>query len=107
MTIHTLRQIYEAVAVSLREFGYTYATADMISDTHKAMKTGGPIPHGIIGMFANETADFVLMVANRQDMHAKVLPREISDHPAHQLADRMIAKVTRDETDMDFVASSA
>lgn len=52
MAIKTLGQAYETVARSLREFGYRDATADMIRDTHAAMKAGEPIPHGIVGMFA-------------------------------------------------------
>jgi hypothetical protein len=50
--LRTLRDAYETVARSLREFGYPDATADMIRDTHNAMKAGEPIPHGIVGMFA-------------------------------------------------------
>ncbi len=53
----TKEQVYEAVAKSLREFGYPDATADMIKDTHVALaegKTGSDLPHGIVGMFAEK-----------------------------------------------------
>ena len=44
---------YEAIARSLREFGYPDAECGMIRDTHEAMVAGKEeMPHGIIGMFA-------------------------------------------------------
>ncbi len=53
-----LRDVYEAVAESLREFGYPDATADMVRATHDAMKRGdAEMPHGIVGMFAQRQLD--------------------------------------------------
>jgi len=49
------QEVYEAVARSLREFGYPDATAQMVHDTHTAMvegKSGAELPHGIVGRFA-------------------------------------------------------
>lgn len=50
-----IEEIYEAVAKSLQEFGYPDTTADMIHETHDAMKegkTGHDLPHGVVSMFA-------------------------------------------------------
>lgn len=50
---YTINSAYEAVARSLREFGYPHASAEMVRDTHAAMKAGAAeMPHGIVGMFA-------------------------------------------------------
>lgn len=49
---YTQQTAYEAVARSLREFGYPDAAAAMVADTHKAMLEKAPIPHGIVGAFA-------------------------------------------------------
>ena len=46
--------IYGAIARSLRDFGYTDVTAPMIAEVHAAMKAGEPLPHGIVGMFAQK-----------------------------------------------------
>ncbi len=49
----TLNDACEAVAQSLREFGYPGATATMVSDTYAAVCAGSDaMPHGIIGAFA-------------------------------------------------------
>jgi hypothetical protein len=57
---YTLSDAYEAVARSLRQFGYPDATAGMIRETHEAMKRGDErMPHGIIGMFAQRQLDEV------------------------------------------------
>ena len=51
--VKTLAQAYESVAKSLREFGYPDATAQMVRDTHDAIKAGkAEMPHGIVGRFA-------------------------------------------------------
>lgn len=51
----TPQQVYEAIAASLRQFGYPDVKASMISDTHEAMKRGEKdLPHGIVGMFAEK-----------------------------------------------------
>ena len=47
-------EIYRAIAKSLREFGYSDVTGEMIAEVHAAMKLGDPLPHGIIGMFAQK-----------------------------------------------------
>src|SRR5262245_55447674 len=39
-------------------------------------------------------------------MDAKVFAREVRDHAAQQFANRVLAKVMRDETDMDLVAGA-
>lgn len=57
---YTKQDGFEAVARSLREFGYPDATAQMVSDTYSAMKKGdADMPHGIIGMFAERQIDEV------------------------------------------------
>lgn len=51
-----LQDAYEAIARSLREFGYPDVTSAMIRETHKAMKEGkegADLPHGIVGRFAS------------------------------------------------------
>ena len=55
-------QVYEAIARSLREFGYPDTTAAMVEEIHEAKRAGeGVLPHGIVGMFAdsqlNEAAE--------------------------------------------------
>lgn len=46
-------EIHEAIARSLREFGYPDASAQMVADTAAAMERGdSDMPHGIVGMFA-------------------------------------------------------
>lgn len=50
---YTKQMGFEAVARSLREFGYPDASAKMVSDTYDAMKRGDKkLPHGVVGMFA-------------------------------------------------------
>ena len=45
--------VYADIAKNLREFGYPDVTAEMVRDTHAAMKEGKDnMPHGIVGMFA-------------------------------------------------------
>lgn len=51
-TRYTLQDAYEAVARSLREFGYPDVNASMIREVHNAMKSGVDLPHGVIGLFA-------------------------------------------------------
>ena len=48
MTIAT----YEKIAWNLREFGYRDVSAAMIRDVHEAMGAGKKLPHGVVGMFA-------------------------------------------------------
>lgn len=51
----TRETAYEAIAKSLRQFGYPNATSKMVRETHAAMKAGrgkDDLPHGIIGMFS-------------------------------------------------------
>ncbi len=51
------KQVYEAVAKSLREFGYPDTTGAMIKETHDAMlegKTGADLPHGVVSRFAED-----------------------------------------------------
>lgn len=52
-------ELYEAIARSLREFGYPDVTAQMIRETDEARKDGKPKtePHGIISMFARRQLD--------------------------------------------------
>lgn len=52
MSLNTKKAVYEAVAKSLREFGYPDASAAMVKDTYGAMLEERTIPHGIIGKFA-------------------------------------------------------
>lgn len=59
---YTKRDGFESVATSLREFGYPDATAAMVADVYAAMKegkTGGQLPHGIVGMFAERQIEEV------------------------------------------------
>ncbi len=55
-------EIYEAIARSLREFGYPDVTAQMIRETDEARERGEPAsePHGIVSMFARRQLDEVL-----------------------------------------------
>ena len=50
-------RIYEAIARSLRDFGYGDVTAQMVRETDEARQNGaGPSePHGIVSMFANRS----------------------------------------------------
>lgn len=62
----TLATVYETVARSLREFGYPDCAAQMIRDTHEAMKRGDEtMPHGIIGMFAQRQLEEAGEALNR------------------------------------------
>lgn len=57
---YTLRDAYEAVARSLRDFGYSDASAEMVRATHEAMRAGkAEMPHGVIGMFAQRQLEEV------------------------------------------------
>lgn len=59
---YTKQDAFEAVAKSLREFGYPDATASMIAEVYAAMKegkTGMDLPHGIVGMFAERQIEEV------------------------------------------------
>lgn len=49
-------RVYEAIAASLREFGYGDVTAQMVRETDEARQNGGAPsePHGIVSMFANQ-----------------------------------------------------
>lgn len=56
---------YEAIAKSLREFGYPDASAKMVEATHKAIIAGDKkMPHGIVGMFAESQLKEALEVAD-------------------------------------------
>jgi hypothetical protein len=44
--------IYIAIARNLREFGYSGVSANMVAEVHAAMRSGDPLPHGVVGMFA-------------------------------------------------------
>lgn len=44
---------FDAVARSLREFGYPDVTGLMVREIHTAWLHSKPLPHGIIGMFAS------------------------------------------------------
>lgn len=48
------QKAYETIAKMLREFGYPDVTLEMIQDTHKAMSKNEPLPHGVIGLFAEK-----------------------------------------------------
>lgn len=48
------QRAYQTIAKMLREFGYPDVTSEMIEDTHKAMSKSEPLPHGVIGMFAEK-----------------------------------------------------
>lgn len=45
---------YLAIARNLREFGYDGISANMIAEVDEAEQSGGPLPHGVIGMFARD-----------------------------------------------------
>jgi hypothetical protein len=51
--------LYEAIARSLREFGYSDVTAQMVKETDEARKRGAPEtePYGIVSMFARRQLD--------------------------------------------------
>jgi hypothetical protein len=46
-------RIYSGIATSLRDFGYTDVTPQMVRETHEAMQKDEALPHGIVGMFAS------------------------------------------------------
>lgn len=51
----TKADAFEAIAKSLREFGYPRTTAGMVQDAWNAMQEGKKdleMPHGVIGAFA-------------------------------------------------------
>lgn len=57
---YTLDRAMEAVASSLREFGYPDVTAKMIREVFDAWEKGEKnLPHGIVGMFAERQFDEV------------------------------------------------
>ena len=45
-------KVFAAIARGLREFGYPDVTAAMIAEVEAAWRKGEPLPHGVIGMFA-------------------------------------------------------
>ena len=47
-------KVHSAIARSLREFGYSDVTPEMIAEVDAAMKSGDPLPHGIVGLFAQK-----------------------------------------------------
>jgi hypothetical protein len=47
-----MNSVYLAIANNLRDFGYSGVSHNMVQEIHKAMKDGKPLPHGIVGMFA-------------------------------------------------------
>lgn len=49
---YTLNNAMEAVAKSLRDFGYPDADAQKMREVFDAWKDGKELPHGILGMFA-------------------------------------------------------
>jgi hypothetical protein len=57
----TMAEACEAIAKSLREFGYSDATATMVWDCWIAMngegKSEDEMPHGIVGRFAYSQLD--------------------------------------------------
>ena len=48
----TRADIFREVAKNLRDFGYPDATAAIVAAVYDTMLTGQPIPHGIVGRFA-------------------------------------------------------
>lgn len=55
MSNPTLNDALDAIARSLREFGYPDASLEMMRDTWAAFRAGkrdADLPHGIVGMFA-------------------------------------------------------
>lgn len=66
MSKPTRQDAFEAVAKSLREFGYPQTTADMVSKCWDAMAEGKKdleMPHGVVGAFAysqlNENKEWI------------------------------------------------
>ena len=47
-----LTKACDAVARNLVDFGYRDVTGAMIREIYDAMKAGKPLPHGVIGKFA-------------------------------------------------------
>lgn len=51
-------KVYEAIAKSLREYGYPDVTAAMVEEIHEAKRAEEAVlPHGIVGMFADSQLD--------------------------------------------------
>lgn len=42
-------QTIERIAAGLRDFGYPDVTPEMVGEIIAALRTGGDVPHGIIG----------------------------------------------------------
>ena len=47
-----LKEGFEAVALTLIDFGYSGITVAMVEEVYTAIKKGEDLPHGIIGRFA-------------------------------------------------------
>jgi len=58
------KKAYESIAKSLRDFGYPDVTSSMVKDTHAAMIKGEPIPHDIVGAFAESQLKEALEMAD-------------------------------------------
>jgi hypothetical protein len=52
---HPNQRVYEAIARSLRDFGYPDVIADMVRETDEA--PSGEQPHGVVSMFARRQLD--------------------------------------------------
>jgi hypothetical protein len=53
-------KVHEAIARSLKDFGYPDVTADMIREIAEAKSKGESLPHGVVGMFAEDQLDSVI-----------------------------------------------
>lgn len=61
MSAYTKRKGFEAVASSLRDFGYPDANWKMVHETWLAMQAKKKtMPHGVIGMFAKSQLEEVM-----------------------------------------------
>jgi hypothetical protein len=51
------KEIFQAIANNLIDFGYSGITSKMIEEIYIAKKAKKKLPHGIIGMFADGQLD--------------------------------------------------
>jgi hypothetical protein len=56
-TIQKADRVYDAIAASLRKFGYPSTTAAQIREVHEDLTAKRPLRHGIVGMFAKKQID--------------------------------------------------
>lgn len=54
MSVPSVAVVYEAIAHTLRDFGYWNTDLHMIREVHEAMLAGADLPHGLLGRLASD-----------------------------------------------------